>query len=79
MLSLRELKSYLQTHPRLSLAELSLALSEDQLMLQMMLQHFINNGHVKIRRRKANCGVSCQQCHFAVTDCYEWCDNQGIS
>jgi len=72
MLTLRQLKGYLQTHPAASLAELSVALKEEPSLVRMMLQHFISKGQVKVCMKTPKCGTQCQQCPTAQVQWFEW-------
>ncbi len=75
MLSLIQLKQHLQTHPTVTLSELSISLKEDNGLLEQKLQHFVNKGQVTCTQLTPHCGTRCHSCPSANTIVYEWHDN----
>lgn len=75
MLSLVNLKQYIQKNKSCSLKQLSQFLQEEEIQIQMLIQHLIKKGLVCERRLTSKCGSQCQRCEFSVTVLYEWVAN----
>ena len=72
MLTLSKLKQHLTHKGITTLPEISITFGEERSVVEMMLQHFINKGQLKICRKTPKCGTQCNQCTFAETSLYEW-------
>ena len=73
MISLVELKAYLQARQQFSLAELSIHYQEDAGFVEHMLQHFIRKGQLRSRSLTPKCGTKCTDCDPSSTTLFEWC------
>lgn len=69
---LRQLKLHFQLNNVLSLYDVMLRFNVDEMLARQLLQHWLKKGCVCPAERKANCGTSCQQCHPAMTEMYQW-------
>ena len=74
MTSLSQLKSYLQSHPSVTLNTLQTIFNEPLDTLQTLLNFFIQRGNLSTRQLTSQCGKTCQQCRFANTVVYQWSD-----
>lgn len=67
------LRSYLQSRPSVSLAELSRQFHQPESVMQGMLSHWARKGRVAVMR--APCADHCGQC-TGETEWYRWQENQ---
>ena len=68
---LTELRDYLSTRKRASIADLALRFQTDAPALEGMLAAWIAKGKVRRLKDSLPCGT-CGKCESATTDIYEW-------
>ncbi len=73
MISLIDLKAYLQENPNTSLAQLSIHYQEEAGFVEHMLQHFIRKGQLRTSTLTPKCGTKCTDCDPNSTTLFEWC------
>lgn len=69
---LSEVRNYLKTHGRASLADLSAHLGSDPDALRGMLQKWIAKGRVRKLLRETDLGGGCCGCSRQSPEVYEW-------
>ena len=72
MLSLIDLKRYLQAKQSVSLFELVSHFNTDSDTISVMLQYFLDKNHIKLYRAEPACGKVCVQCEFVGPAVYQW-------
>ena len=74
---LTELRDYLSTRKRASIADLALRFQTDAPALEGMLAAWIAKGKVRRLKDSLPCGT-CGKCESATTDIYEWATHVSI-
>jgi putative ferrous iron transport protein C len=69
---LSDLRSYLQQHQRVSMADLVTHFHTDAAALRGMLEKWKSKGYVRVVPLSAECGTGCCQCDPLLTELYEW-------
>jgi predicted ArsR family transcriptional regulator len=69
---LSEIRSYLHTHRRASLADLAARFDSDPDALRGMLEKWVAKGRVRQLSDVAACGGSCGRCNPESAEVYEW-------
>jgi len=67
-----DLKQYLETEKSATLWDIAQHFSQDTVLIEAMLQHWVDSGHVMLSTKTAHCGKQCSQCLPAQTYCYTW-------
>lgn len=74
MLSLLELKTYLQNVKTANLWQISQHFAAQPATIQGMLSHWVNKGRVRCDKQTAACGRTCFKCPQATIEVYSWLD-----
>lgn len=69
---LSDLRDYLKTHRRASLADMALHFDRDPDALRGMLGKWVAKGRVERLPGGRACGSGCCRCDPATTEVYEW-------
>lgn len=72
MISLIELKSYIEKLRMASLQVVSKHFNADPEFIRCMLSHWVNKGCIRYSKKTTKCGTTCTQCATALTEIYEW-------
>ncbi len=76
MLTLQQLKTYLQTHGQTALTKLSLEFGEEPNQIMLMAQHYIAKNKIYCERRTVNCGSKCNNCFASQLVKLSWVDTE---
>lgn len=69
---LSEIRDYLKTHRRASLADLALRFRSDPDALRAMLDKWVAKGRVERIESNAACGSTCCKCEPEQIEVYQW-------
>ncbi len=72
---LSELRDYIKTQRRVVLQDLVVHFAVDAEALRGMLTLLSSKGKVRKTSLESNCGTTCCKCDPALTEIYEWHDN----
>ncbi len=79
MISLLQIKSYLQQRHSANLLDMATHFDADQEMIKSMLDHWIRKGYVSVQKKTDSCGSRCQQCSEWITEIYQWQDQHNLA
>lgn len=75
MLTLQQLKTYLQDNGQTTLAKLSTYFQEEPNQIMLMAQHYISKNKIFCERKTLNCGSKCNSCFSSQLVKLSWVES----
>ena len=72
MLTLQQLKVYLQKHGATTLAKISKDFTESPEQIMCVAQHYIAKGKIYCEQKTVNCGTTCHSCFSSKLSKISW-------